>query len=333
MKKILIAIAALLAAILLVVMLLGWWYLRSDIIDAPDLPGATQSGSLEHDGLRRSWLAYVPAAKAENPALLLLLHGSRGDGADMQAATFHGFNVLAERQGFIAVYPNGYQRHWNDCRGPANYAANLENIDDVGFLRALVSQMAQEHGIDPARVYAAGFSNGAQMAYRLAFEAPDLVAGIAAIAANIPADGYMDCSEAGRPVATLIMNGTADPVNPYEGGLVEIFGDTSRGEVQSADASARYWTGLAGYTQEGEQRVWPERAPDDGTSVQSTSWSEMGMFPVALVSIRGGGHTFPDPVFSLPRILGPTSHELNGAEVIWSFFANSGAGGSGLTAP
>jgi len=324
MKKVLVIIAALTAAVLIAAMLAWWWYLHSDKVEQPDLPGAVEVGSLLHDGLRRSWRSYVPAAKAEKPALLLLLHGSRGNGERMRAnTTFYGFDVLAEREGFIAVYPDGYLQHWNDCRARANYAANLQNIDDVGFLSTLVQLIAADHGADLARVYVAGMSNGGHMAYRLGFEAPHLVAGIAAVAANLPVEANLDCERAGRPVAAMIMNGTADPVNPYNGGLVEIAGDASRGEVLSSAATAEYWAALAGYQNDAQYQVWPQRAPDDGTSVESTRWSGQGKVSVQLISILGGGHTVPNPVFSLPRILGATSHQLDGAEVIWSFFAET----------
>jgi polyhydroxybutyrate depolymerase len=324
MKKILMIIAALLAAAVIAVMLAGWWYLRSEKVEQPDLPGAVEVGSLLHNDLRRSWRTYVPAAKSEKPALLLLLHGSRGNGERMRASTtFYSFDVLAEREGFIAVYPDGYQQHWNDCRAGADYAANLENIDDVGFLSTLVQLMAADQGVDLARVYVAGMSNGGHMAYRLGLEAPQLVAGIAAVAANMPVDANLDCERSGRPVSVMIMNGTADPVNPYNGGVVKIAGNTSRGDVMSSVATADYWAALAGYENESQSQVWPQRAPDDGTSVESTRWAGQGKPPVQLISIRGGGHTVPNPVFSLPRILGATSHQLDGAEVIWSFFEDS----------
>jgi len=192
-----------------------WWYLRADPMEPPTLPGSVQTGTLEHGGHQRSWLAYVPAAKSPSPALVLVMHGSMGDGKQMREAARYGFDVLAERYGFIAVYPDGYERHWNDCRGGADYAANLENIDDVGFLRALVARMVDEQGVDPARIFATGLSNGGQMAYRLGLEAPDLVAGIAAMAASLP--DPIACEPAGEAVAALVMNGTEDPVNPYEG--------------------------------------------------------------------------------------------------------------------
>ncbi|MEE4145407.1 MAG: PHB depolymerase family esterase [Halieaceae bacterium] len=324
MRRLLAVLAVITLVAVLALGLAWWWYLRADPMEPPALPGSEQTGVLEHGGHQRSWLAYVPAAKPPSPALVLVMHGSRGDGEQMREATRYGFDVLAERHGFIAVYPDGYERHWNDCRGGADYAANLENIDDVGFLRALVQRMVEEQGVDPARVFATGLSNGGQMAYRLGLEAPDLVAGIASMAASLP--DPIACEPVGEAVATLVMNGTEDPVNPYEGGLVEIFGNTSRGSVLSSAATAGYWAGLAGYEGEGERNSWPRLDPDDTTSVESTDWSGPGRVPVSLVSIHGGGHTVPNPVFSLPRILGPTSHQLDGPEVIWAFFSSAAPG-------
>ncbi len=323
MRKILKLLGLLAVVVLLAAALAWWWYLRADSMEAPALPGVEQTGTLQHGGHSRSWLAYIPAAKVQDPALVLVLHGSQGDGEQMRAASRYGFDLLAERYGFVVVYPDGYQRHWNDCRGSADYAANTENIDDVGFLRALVQRMAQEQGVDPARVFATGLSNGGQMAYRLGLEAPDLVAGIAAMAASLPVESNLDCEPSGEAVAALVMNGTADPVNPYEGGLVEIFGDASRGAVRSSVDTARYWAGLAGYSGDGEHHAWPVQQADDHTSVESVDWSAPAQVPVSLVTIKGGGHSVPNPVFNLSRILGPTSHQLDGPEVIWAFFSSA----------
>jgi len=324
-RKFLKVLGLFLGVAAIAVALAWWWYLRADAWSPPALPGAVQAGSLEFGGHERNWLAYMPAARSTAPALVLVMHGSLGTGAQMRDMTRYGFDLLAERYGFIVVYPDGYKQHWNDCRGGADYAANLETIDDVGFLRALVQRMTDEQGVDPSRVFATGLSNGGQMAYRLGLEAPDLVAGIAAMAASLPVPANLDCQPSGKPVAALVMNGTADPVNPYAGGLVEIFGDASRGEVRSSITTAAYWAGLAGYVGEGEHRQWPRPNPGDATSVQSIEWSDSGKVPVSLVTIEGGGHTIPHPVLNLPRLLGPTSHQLDGPEVIWDFFSGAAA--------
>jgi polyhydroxybutyrate depolymerase len=324
MKSFLKWAGGLLSVVVIAVIGLGWWYVLPDIIEAPLLPGKLETRSINHNGFMRSWVEYIPSKKATRPALVVLLHGSRGDAEQMLKFTSYGFNVLAENHSFIAVYPNGYERHWNDCRGSAKYAANRENIDDVGFFRSMIDEMEKIHSVDRANVYVIGMSNGGQMAYRIGYEAPDLVAAIVAIAANLPIKENIDCQQTNKPVATLIINGTKDAINPYEGGIVKILGDTSRGSVMSAHESAAYWAKIAGHVKTGQRVVWPDRDPDDGTSVISTSWSELGKRPVKLISISGGGHTVPHTVSRLPRILGTTSHEFDAAEVIWAFFDEAG---------
>ncbi len=286
--KIVVKILALLIVLVLASVFLAWrWYLRPDTMEPPRLAGQMESGSLEHNGLVRTWRAYIPAMREGPVSLLMVLHGSRGDGQRMLEGTRYGFNIL----------------------------------DDVGFLQALVREMRTLHGIDPSRVYVAGMSNGGQMAYRMGLEVPASVTGIAAIAANLPVDENLDCEPSGEPVATLIINGTEDPVNPYGGGVVEIFGNTSRGQVLSAEKTARYWAAVAGYTGEGARRVWPETAAADGTSVESIQWSAAGRPAVTLITVVGGGHTIPHTGYRLPRILGRTSHEFDAATVIWEFFS------------
>lgn len=295
------------------------WYLSWDEIAPPELPGVVANGVLQHDGQQRQWLAYVPASRQQQAPLLVFLRGSGSDGAMARAGTFYSFDVLAEREGFVVTYPTGFERHWNGCRTAATYAANLQRIDDVGFIRRLVAEMEVRYGIDPSRVFVAGMSNGGHMVYRLAYEAPDLLAGAAVLMANLPTENNSECTPAGDPVPMLLLTGTKDTINPYAGGDVNVYGE-SRGAVQSARASARYWARLAGYTGNGERVKRPETNPDDGTSIESLSWIGSDKVPVTLISIVGGGHTFPNPVYSAPRILGVTSHEADAAELVWEFF-------------
>ncbi|MEP4146783.1 MAG: PHB depolymerase family esterase [Halioglobus sp.] len=296
-----------------------YWYLSWDEIAPPELPGVVANGALQHDGQQRQWLAYVPASRRQQAPLLVFLRGSGSDGAMARSGTFYSFDVLAEREGFVVTYPTGFERHWNGCRAAATYAANLQQIDDVGFIRRLVAEMEARYDIDPSRVFAAGMSNGGHMVYRLAYEAPDLIAGAAVLMANLPTENNSECTPVGEPVPMLLLTGTEDAINPYAGGDVNVYGE-HRGAVQSAQASARYWAGLAGYTGNGERLKRPETSPDDGTSIESLSWTEPSKVPVTLVSIVGGGHTFPNPVYSAPRILGVTSHEADAAELVWAFF-------------
>ncbi len=298
----------------------GWWLLNADEIEPPALPGERVQASLQLGELRRHWYGYVPASLQPGAPLLLVLHGSLGDGKGIRALTFYSFDVLAEREGLMVLYPDGIKQHWNDCRASAAYAANTQDIDDVAFLRALIAEAVSEYGVDPAQVYVVGMSNGGQMAFRMALEAPDAVAGVAAFVASMPVTDNLDCSPRGEPVPVLIVNGTEDPINPYEGGLVEMLGDNSRGSVLSSLDSAAYWAGLAGDPAPPTPRTWPDRDPDDDTTVSTRQWRPGSATPVSLVTVEGGGHTMPHPVFRLPRFLGPTSHEFDAAELSWQFF-------------
>ena len=324
-KWLLIAIAGLAVLGLLLASLAYWWLLYVEEVPEPGLAGVTVAGALMHQGRERTWHAYIPPGDTDGMPLLLVMHGSQGDGGQMIEATRYEFNRLAQADGFIPVYPDGFERHWNDCRAGANYSANTLDIDDVGFLGALVAHMVETHGVDRSRVYATGISNGGHMAYRLGLEAPELVAGIAAIVANMPVPGNLGCRAGDTGLPTLIINGTDDPVTPYDGGVIDLFGDTSRGRVLSSLDSALYWARLAGHEGDGVPRQWPDRAPDDGTRVESLSWSAPGKPSVMLVSVIGGGHTIPHPHYRMPRILGPTSHEFDAAGLIWNFLTTGDA--------
>jgi polyhydroxybutyrate depolymerase len=290
--------------------------------ELPALSGELRRGSLRAGDRDRTYALYVPRALAPRPALVLALHGSMGNGEQMREGTYYRFDELADRDGFAVAYPDGYEEHWNDCRRVAPYAANALDVDDVAFLRALVERLERELGIDPDRVFATGLSNGGQMAYRLALEAPDLVAAVAPVAAGLPDEANLDCAPAGRPVAILILNGTMDPMNPFAGGRVALYGLWGdRGTVLSSDASAAYWASLAGHAAPPQRRRYPDLSRQDASWAELVTWSDGPGPEVAHLVVHGGGHTFPSPRWRYPRFIGPTSHDLDAADEIWTFFA------------
>ncbi|MCI0540572.1 MAG: hypothetical protein L0Z50_35680, partial [Verrucomicrobiales bacterium] len=144
--------------------------------------------SLSHGGLKRTYRIHIPpsippsglpSGKRNKPApLLLALHGGGGAGKSMQKLA--GLNALSDKEGFIAVYPDGVDGHWNDGRG-LDYRAHRENIDDVGFIAALIDRLGKDLNVDPGRVYVTGMSNGALFAHRLACEIPEKIAAIAPV--------------------------------------------------------------------------------------------------------------------------------------------------------
>lgn len=311
----------------------GFWLLRYETPPAPALPGTLHRGHLDHGGRTRAYTAYVPSTWRAGGAVVLVLHGSRGEGARARAAFGYAFDALAERERFLAVYPDGYARHWNGCRRAGPYAANLEDVDDVGFLLALAEHLGDRFGADPGRLFATGISNGGHMALRLALEVPRRMRAVAPVIASLPTDANLDCTRSGEAVPLLLMNGTEDPMNPWEGGRVALYGVLGdRGPVRSASETVDYFRGLAGLDGEARVEPLPDADPTDGTRVVRHGWGGAGGPEVVLLAVEGGGHTVPHPAMRMPRLLGRTSRDLVAAEEIVDFFGRHGLARGGQDA-
>src|SRR3989304_2716891 len=126
------------------------------------------------------------------------------------------FSGLADREGFIAVYPDAVERNWNDARDAPNIQAQRENGEEFVFIGALIPLLTREFGIDPRRVYSTGISNGAFMSQRLAVELSDRIAAIAPVVGGM-APRLRERTPK-TPVSVLVMNGTDDPLVPSQGG-------------------------------------------------------------------------------------------------------------------
>jgi len=114
----------------------------------------------------------------------------------------------------------------------------------------------------------------------------------------------------------MIMNGTKDPLNPFNGGEVSLYGLLKRGRVRSSRESGQYLADLNHIT--GAPQV------TSGAHVQQVLWRNGSNVEVELVAILGGGHGIPQPYWRFPRLLGPTLTEPNGPAVIWAFFERQG---------
>ncbi|MDJ0840488.1 MAG: PHB depolymerase family esterase [Acidobacteriota bacterium] len=315
-----------LSALLLVIGAAAWYrWGRFHLPEMPRLDGSIERLSLTVDGIERTLQIFVPGQLERNPALVFGLHGSMGNGDQFRKWTGYRFDELAVEHGFLVVYPDGFDGHWNGCRKSGPYRANRLNIDDPAFFRKIVDHLAETYRADRGRVFATGFSNGGHMTYRAAIEMPDLFRAAAPICANLPTPHNMDCTAAKQPIAVMIVNGSADPINPYSGGRVTLFGAGNRGTVFSARNSADYFAHLAGYAGHPESETLPDIDTEDGAKARITRWREPGKPEISLVTIEGGGHTIPSKRYKAPKLLGPTCADFEAADLIWEFFSR-GAG-------
>lgn len=169
--------------------------------------------TLEHGGVQREYLVHVPASytgKAKVP-LVLDIHGLGSNAA--QQKEISGWVAKSDQQGFVLVHPNGLNSSWNGgslCCG----SSQSTGVDDLGFMRALVKELAKPACTDAKRVYATGLSNGGAMTHLLACQASDV---FASVAPGSMGNGALPC-QPGRPISVTMWRATSDTLVPYEGG-------------------------------------------------------------------------------------------------------------------
>jgi polyhydroxybutyrate depolymerase len=307
-----VALVALLSALL-------WYFVYTPAPEVPKLSGTITTGTISVGGQKRTYLTYVPQGLAKGVPLVVVMHGSGENGAQMRIETAYGFERLADEHGFAVVYPNAHEGYWDACSIVGAVSTNELNVDDMGFLAGLVDKLIAEIGVDTSRVFATGSSRGGSMALRLALEAPSKFRAVAAVSANVPVPENFKCKPAGHGTSSvMIMNGTKDPLVPFDGGEVNLLGLFYRnGKVLSARESGQYFANLnniAGAPETNEDRVTRE------IRVEHLLWRNGGSVEVELVATHGGGHGIPQLYRRHPRILGPSPRAPNGPAVIWAFF-------------
>jgi polyhydroxybutyrate depolymerase len=194
------------------------------------------------------------------------------------------------------------------------------NIDDMAFVKAIVARMHAADRIDPKKIFAFGYSNGGQMAFRLAIESPGDVMAVAAVSANLPVPDNFRCAPSGRTARVMLVDGTADPINPYGGGMVSIFHIWNRGLSISAPATAEHFAARNAVAAAPVTARLPHLHTDDPTSVDREIWSDGRTPVVAFYTVHGGGHVVPQPAFRFPRLVGRTTGDLDAPEAALQFF-------------
>ena len=267
--------------------------------------------SITSGGLHRTYNVHIkPNYQIGAPLpLVIALNGRGGTGQGMARLT--QFNLIADRENFIVVYPDAVNATWNDGR------VEGAGIDDVVFISDLIDKLSKEFNIDTKRVFITGMSNGAVMAHRLACELSLEVAAIAAVAGNIPVI-MAPKWEPQRAISVMIINGTKDPIEPWNGGEVHF------GMMMSVAETVKFWVNKNQCAISPLSIQLPDNGSKDGTSVRVETYAGgKSSTEVILYSVEGGGHTWPGGRQYLPRsIIGRTSRQFNASEVIWQFFKN-----------
>lgn len=293
--------------------------------------GRTIQENFRHQHQTRQYRLHVPTSyDGQQPVpLVFCFHG--GGGKAKQMERFSGFSTLSEKYGFIVVYSDAIDGHWNDGRGAEKFLEHNSDIDDVGFIMALLTHISHEYTVDRTRVYAVGPSNGGMFTQRLALEHAEAFAAVATLIASLP-EPLLDQFAPRAPIAVMLMNGTDDPFVPYNGGevtpilfpkLAERISRPSRGRVISTDETVKLWVAHNHTNPEPLIEQLPDSNQQDGVRMEKFTWdSGDDGVSVVLYKMIGGGHTIPGTFQYLPtRIIGNTCRDVVASELIWEFFS------------
>jgi polyhydroxybutyrate depolymerase len=268
---------------------------------ASALTGKSVSETIFSGGLTRTYLLHVPTGYQvdTSTAVVLDFHGHGSNARQQEHRS--GLSLLADQQGFIAVYPQGVV----GPDGQTGWATGLRNrprVNDVLFVSDLLNHLQAILCIDPHRIYATGFSNGGGMTNVLACTMAGRLAAFAPVSGSYPP--YPGGCHPVRPVPLLEFHGTADPTVPYNG--------SARERYPAILTWLQGWATRDGCTR--GPTVFYKQA-----NVTGLEWTNcQGNAIVIQYRISGAGHVWPHVRFNKPG--GPAASSLSAAALIWSFF-------------
>jgi polyhydroxybutyrate depolymerase len=279
---------------------------------------------LTHDNRTRSAIVHIPtrAIDARRIPVVLNFHGGGGNGANEQQYSL--MDRLADREAFIAVYPNGTGRlgnwllTWN--AGTCCAYSVINNVDDVGFTRALIAKLTESIPIDRRRIYATGLSNGGMMSHRLAAEAGDLIAAVAPVAGGM----VVPSIRSSRAVPVMHIHSVDDPRALYTGGLGPPF-PLTKSQVfhPNIDQMILRWVKHDGCAAE---PIVADRRVENDTRGQSATRYVYARCrdgaEIDLWKLTGAGHVWPGGKLRyLTRVLGPGTDVIDANAEMWRFFS------------
>jgi polyhydroxybutyrate depolymerase len=265
----------------------------------------TINASIQHGGLTRDYILYVPALYEEGTpvALLFNFHGYTSNATQQM---FYGdFRPIADTAGFIIVHPQGSL----DGLGITHFNVGWggSTVDDVGFTAALLDTISSQYSIDATRVYSTGMSNGGFMSYELACQLSERIAAVASVTGSMSPATYNNCDPQ-HPMPILEIHGTADPTVSYTGSAI----------ARSVDDVMSYWVSYNQCEVSPTSTALPDLNTGDGSTVTQLIWAagDLGV-RVEHLRIENGGHRWPGSVVNQPG----TNYDIDASLEVWKFFS------------
>ena len=204
--------------------------------------GDGETMMLDWQGAQRDYILYAPDGAAGPLPLVLAFHGAGGNAKDFAAETRLADAGLP--RGMMVAFVDGTERAPGKRVFNAHFCCGAAQSDDIGFIGAIIDDVAKHHPLDRNRVFATGMSNGGMFAYQLASAHPEWFAAIAPVSATIGGtmrDGQVYVIAVPKqPVSVEMIHGRKDGYVLFDGGSSPNLKFPYRWKLSVADALS-FW--------------------------------------------------------------------------------------------
>ena len=274
-----------------------------------------------HEGIEREYILHVPENLNNDSSIVFVIHGYTGSAEGI--AAYSGMNSIAEREGFIAVYPQGTTDSYGNAFFNVSYGFNDEStINDVSFIRELVKSISHEFNLKRKKAFATGMSNGGDMSYLLACTSSDLFKAVAPVA-GVLMKGLKDSCELNSPVPVFEIHGTADKISLFEGDLNN---EEGWGAYYDLPSTIDFFAERYQLVNKTVKQITSKESGADYDIFFERHWTNDLEEEVWMYRIEGGRHVWPgtkskwwnDPLARL--YFGSGNEDINASEEVWAFF-------------
>ena len=275
--------------------------------------GFVEERVIEHEGLERSFLIYVPTNIKENAPLVVAIHGYTSSAKTLMG--YSGINQIADKEGFLVAYPQGTKDSRDNNFFNVGYEFHSDSkVNDVNFIREIVLNLTKNYKLNSKRVFATGMSNGGDMSYLLACTSSDLFTAVAPVAGVMMKDTLENCNPV-KKIPIFEIHGTKDSISKFEG---DMNNEDKWGAYYDLPSTIEFWVNKHALSEK-ETIQLENKNTEDGTTITfERYWSDESQREVWFYIVNDGNHTWPGMTGLFSRT---ANQDINSAEEIWKFFS------------
>ena len=275
--------------------------------------GFVEERVIEHEGLERSFLIYIPTNIKENAPLVVAIHGYTSSAKTLMG--YSGINQVADKEGFLVAYPQGTKDSRDNNFFNVGYEFHSDSkVNDVNFIREIVLNLTKDYKLNSKRVFATGMSNGGDMSYLLACTSSDLFTAVAPVAGVMMKDTLENCNPE-KKIPIFEIHGTKDSISKFEG---DMNNEDKWGAYYDLPSTIEFWVNKHALNEKETIQLENKNIEDGTTITFERYWSDESQREVWFYIVNDGNHTWPGMTGLFSRT---ANQDINSAEEIWKFFS------------